>query len=73
MNYLSGKTILNIIEEINKNLIDKNININNFKIIMIYEFNKEINNEETVPIRPIINRKRRKKNKYNKNMRTLYI
>tara|TARA_B000000475_G_scaffold266685_1_gene256730 strand:- start:569 stop:790 length:222 start_codon:yes stop_codon:yes gene_type:complete len=73
MNYLSGKTILNIIEEINKNLIDINININNFKIIMIYEFNKEINNEETVPIRPIINRKRRKKNKYNKNMRTLYI
>jgi len=71
MNNLSGKTILNIIEEINKNLID--LNINNFKIIMIYEFNKEINNEETVPIRPIINRKKRKKKKYNKNMRTLYI
>tara|TARA_B100001540_G_scaffold283724_1_gene275470 strand:+ start:193 stop:408 length:216 start_codon:yes stop_codon:yes gene_type:complete len=71
MDNLSGKTILNIIEEINKNLID--ININNFKIIMIYEFNKEVNNNETIPVRPVINIKKTKKKKCNKNMRTLYI
>jgi|TARA_Y100000389_G_scaffold107577_1_gene104566 hypothetical protein len=71
MENINGKTILNIIEDINKNLIEKNIN--NFKIIMTYEINKEINNEETVPIRPVIDRKKTKKKKCNKNMRTLYI